>query len=961
MKTNLTRRATVRFAFAWLFFFSLTNNSYSQIWNYVGSPSFSEGSIDNPSLAINNGTPYLAYTDGSNGNKATVKKFDGANWVTVGNAGFSAGAAGYVKLVFNGNTPYVAFTDGGNGTRARLMKFDGVNWVTVGAAGISAGQAWSATLAFEGNTPYVGYLDVANGYKATIKKFDGTNWVLVGPQAFSFGIPAFMSIAFVGSTPYVAYRDQDLSFMVVAKKFDGANWVTVGPESGVSGGNTNYCDLVVHNGVPYIAYRESTSFATVKKFDGANWVPVGKAGFSPGVMNACSFVFEGNTPYLAFTNGLANPTVMKFDGTNWVLVGKQGFSTATSFFISLAFNGTTPYVAYMEGGNGGNKATVAKFDGTPATGLNFDGIDDYVRVPDNWTLDFGSNNFTVECWTMKLASSSNYSNSGVAGKWNTSTAAGTNEWLLQNTSDGNNNRPAFSIESGTTTYTVSGTTSMALNTWYHLAAVRDGSILKLYVNGALEGSINLPVNTTINNVGQHLNMAAYGFTANSVIYSRINLDEFRIWNRALCRDELQANMNCTLNAAGQSGVAALFNFNQGTVGYDNSGITDLINKGNLFNVLGTLNNFALTGSTSNWMNGKAVNNCSVFSPAGTAATAGGSRVCQSTRVQTPGTIFQDAACNYIAKVNPSGAVPVNGTVNACVAIDATVQKYWGVPYVQRHYDIEPVSGAASATGTITLLFTQPEFDAYNAVRGNLPALPTGPGDASGITNLRIIQYHGTGTAPGNYSGSTVEINPADANIVWNGNQQRWEVTFDVTGFSGFYVRTIIGTLPLKLLNFTANKAGDVNLLKWTTTEELNTSEFDVERNTGNGFEKIGSVHAAGNSSQLLNYVFEDKHPSTSRNHYRLKMVDKDGYSEYSKTVSVKADGREDISIYPNPAQSKLYVAGAANGSLYHVKNSSGQVITSGRLNITTGINVSSLPTGMYILIVNGAPLKFFKQ
>jgi hypothetical protein len=135
----------------------------------------------------------------------------------------------------------------------------------------------------------------------------------------------------------------------------------------------------------------------------------------------------------------------------------------------------------------------------------------------------------------------------------------------------------------------------------------------------------------------------------------------------------------------------------------------------------------------------------------------------------------------------------------------------------------------------------------------------------------------------------------------------------------------------------------------------------VERNTGNGFEKIGSVHAAGNSSQLLNYVFEDKHPSTSTNHYRLKMVDKDGYSEYSKTVSVKADGREDISIYPNPAQSKLYVAGAANGSLYHVKNSSGQVITSGRLNITTGINVSSLPTGMYILIVNGAPLKFFKQ
>jgi hypothetical protein len=418
-------------------------------------------------------------------------------------------------------------------------------------------------------------------------------------------------------------------------------------------------------------------------------------------------------------------------------------------------------------------------------------------------------------------------------------------------------------------------------------------------------------------------------------------------------------MNCGLSATDQTGLQALYGFNQGLAGDNNSTITTLTDaSGNGNN--GTLNNFALSGLTSNWINGKVSSTCSIYTPAGMAATAGGSQVCQSALVQAPGTIYQDASCNLIAKLSPSGATPVSGTVNTCVIIDNGVQTYNSQPYVQRHYDIEPATGAGTATGTITLTFTQAEFDAYNTARGALPALPTGAADATGIANLIITQYHGTGTAPGNYGGGTVLIDPADASIVWNATQSRWEVTFDVTGFSGFYVQTTTGTLPLKLLSFTASKTADINLLKWTTTEEINTDNFEVERNTGSGFNKIGIVKATANSSAEKQYTFEDKQPFAGTNHYRLKMVDRDGHFEYSKTVTVKSDSRTGISIYPNPAQSKLFVDGAINGTTYQVKNTSGQVVATGRLN-TEGINLNTLSTGVYILVVNGAPFKFFKQ
>jgi hypothetical protein len=942
MKVPCFISALLRLSFVWLLFFTQTNSAYSQTWTNVGGAGFSAGTANYTSLAFNGSTPYVAYADVAISSKLTVQKFDGASWVTVGTAGFSTSSATYISFAFDGSTPYVAYRDGTNG-KATVMKFNGATWVTVGTAGFSAGSTTYVSLAFDGSTPYVAYRDNGNSSKATVMKFNGATWVTVGSAGFSAGTTSYTSLAFNGSTPYVAYQDASSSSKATVMKFDGANWVTVGT-AGFSVGIATYTSLAFDGSTPYIAYQDagSSSKATVMKFDGANWVTVGTAGFSTGIGTYTSLAFNASTPYVAYTDGAnsTKATVSKFDGANWVTVGTAGFSAGTVYFNSLAFNGSTPYLAYRDEGNS-SKATVMKFVIPPATGLHFDGANDNVSLPVSTPVPTGNSNYTIEAWIKPTAM-------GVYG------IIGWGSYGTNNTVNALRLTPT-----GVHNYwwgnDLSVTTGSLVGAWHHVAATFDGTTRKIYVDGILLGSDN-PGNL---HAVPNASSLAIGVT-NSNEYFPGSIDEVRVWNRALCLSEIQNNMNCGLNATGQTGLKALYAFNQGFVGDNNSTVTTLTDgSGNNNN--GTLNNFSLSGTASNWIDGNVSSICSVYTPSLMAATAGGSRVCQSATVQTPGTIYQDASCNLIAKVSPSGAIPVSGTVNTCVIIDNAVQSYNSQPYVQRHYDIEPATGAATATGTITLTFTQAEFDAYNTARGSLPALPTGAADATGINNLVVTQYHGTGTAPGNYTGATVMINPTNTSIIWNATQSRWEVTFNVTGFSGFYVQTTSGTLPLKLLSFTAGKVADINLLKWTTTEEINTEEFEVERNTGNGFTKIGFVKAAGNSGIEKQYVFEDKQPIAGTNHYRLKMVDKDGHAEYSKIVTVQSYGSTGISIYPNPVQSKLFVEGAANGIWYQIKNTSGQVVTTGRLNNSDGINLGTLPTGIYVLVVNGAPFKFFKQ
>lgn len=347
-----------------------------------------------------------------------------------------------------------------------------------------------------------------------------------------------------------------------------------------------------------------------------------------------------------------------------------------------------------------------------------------------------------------------------------------------------------------------------------------------------------------------------------------------------------------------------------------------------------------------------------------AGTAGGAQVCTNMNIGAVAT-YSDGSCNIISKLVPRVGAPLNGLVNTCVKIDATVQLTNSQPYLQRHYDIEPVINAANATATITLYYTQAEFNAYNIARGAYPALPTAAGDAPGKANLRITQYHGTGTAPGNYTGAGLLIDPVDANIVFVGS--RWEVTFDVTGFSGFYLHTILinAPLPLNLLSFSGINSGSSNLLEWTTSSEQNGSYFELQRSiNGINFDNVATVATAGNSAVNKVYQYNDNISSitTTLFYYRLKMVDISGRFKYSSVIKLVLNNKGvfSVTVSPNPVVDQLNVqveATTKGKAIITLNSMDGKKILRQNAYLNKGSNIvpidkmDNLPGGIYLLKV----------
>ncbi len=145
---------------------------------------------------------------------------------------------------------------------------------------------------------------------------------------------------------------------------------------------------------------------------------------------------------------------------------------------------------------------------------------------------------------------------------------------------------------------LSTTNTFLTNTWYHVAGVYDGTTMRIYVNGQLEGTSTAESgNIYYLNSWLALGMYKDDNEANSFPGT---IDEVRVWNVARTQAEIQANMNNAI--VPQAGLVAYYKLNHGVAGGTNTGITTAIDSsGNILN--GTLNNFALTGATSNWVYG----------------------------------------------------------------------------------------------------------------------------------------------------------------------------------------------------------------------------------------------------------------------------------------------------------------------------------------------------------------------
>jgi hypothetical protein len=327
---------------------------------------------------------------------------------------------------------------------------------------------------------------------------------------------------------------------------------------------------------------------------------------------------------------------------------------------------------------------------------------------------------------------------------------------------------------------------------------------------------------------------------------------------------------------------------------------------------------------------------------------------------------QTESCRSLAVIRSAGQFPVTGQVSITSWVDGTVQSFKGTPYVQRHYDIIPTTNAETATAKVTLYFTQAEFSAFNdkSPSGKLPANAE---DTGGKSNLRVFQYHGgtSGqTGPSAFTGAVVSIDPADNGIVWNNALERWEVTFDITGFSGFFVGSSTSPLPVKLVSFEGKLADNQSVdLKWLVAEQEDISEYVVEYSaTGRNFAEVGRVQASKNGNDT--YTFRTGHPFTgAKAYYRLHILEPAADS-YSRIVSVNLPEQANAIVYPMPARDIVWLKGTQlSGSEVRLIDKQGRVFkTIVMQSDEQQIDISALLPGTYLLQMPfGGVQKIVKQ
>jgi hypothetical protein len=173
-----------------------------------------------------------------------------------------------------------------------------------------------------------------------------------------------------------------------------------------------------------------------------------------------------------------------------------------------------------------------------------------------------------------------------------------------------------------------------------------------------------------------------------------------------------------------------------------------------------------------------------------------------------------------------------------------------------------------------------------------------------------------------------------------------------------------GSIPVQLTTFQATVNGsNVNLI-WETATETNNRGFEIEKKIGNSWRVIGFKDGKGTTTEFNEYSFTDKldDTQTGKISYRLKQIDFDGTSDYSKEVSVDiVSGPTEFALeqnYPNPfnptttikysvpfdSKVKIVVYNVAGEMITELVNS---LVTAGLHKAEFNLNGLNLSSGIY--------------
>jgi hypothetical protein len=143
-------------------------------------------------------------------------------------------------------------------------------------------------------------------------------------------------------------------------------------------------------------------------------------------------------------------------------------------------------------------------------------------------------------------------------------------------------------------YEISNANTLRNGAWHHVAAVKKSDSLYVYYDGVKVLTIGGVA--TINSIPRRFIMGSW--VQNNSNWDG-EIDEVRVWNYAASANQIQTLKQCQM-VGNESGLVLYYPFNQGVAGGSNSAELTVIDK-TTSGVNATLNQFALSGATSNWI------------------------------------------------------------------------------------------------------------------------------------------------------------------------------------------------------------------------------------------------------------------------------------------------------------------------------------------------------------------------
>jgi hypothetical protein len=567
-----------------------------------------------------------------------------------------------------------------------------------------------------------------------------------------------------------------------------------------------------------------------------------------------------------------------------------------------------------------------------------------------------------------------------------------------------NGKHIISTDGGTTGIDLGATATNG--GWHHVAMTWQRNTVngfKSYLDGQLVAQ-RTSANVALPTIASGMFLGAFNGSSEFMTGS---LDEVRVWNVARTQTEIQTNMMGCTSISATPNLVMYYQFNHGAADGTNSSINTMVNSANATTFPAALNGFTLTGSSSNWTSSPLCTNIFTWTGAISTDWANLSNWSPAVVPSSTSSVIIPATSNVptlsasqtINNLGFSGANKVtlgNNTLTVNSITGSSNTAYVVTNGTTGGLVIKNVSTVATAfpVGPSSTVYA-PAIVTNNVARDFTVKVGTTVTNAAALTKAVNLQWDITPSVltgnsatlglgwPASSQGSA--FSPSAPVFVghYNTTLSAWD-RFRLATVTGNdpYVATVSGVdafspfaigglnaLSVELLDFKGTPQYNGNFLTWTTANEVNNKGFQVERaspqpsqGASMTWETLGFVNAKGKAAT---YEFTDKSPPRGLETYRLRQIDNDGKETLSKVISIERKAKTGaLSVYPNPAHNHLTIDYAVdvqkNTPQYTVVNLLGQILLQGALT-SPNLDISTLPSGAFILKIGDGQAKFFKQ